>query len=46
MFFVLNRVDNPENRIDGSVKFSRVWLIPKDIKKPTDGRLKKVNDNE
>ena len=35
-----------ENRIDGSVKFSRVWLIPKDIKKPTDGRLKKVNDNE
>lgn len=35
-----------ENRIDGSVKFSRVWLIPKDKKKPTDGRLKKVNDNE
>lgn len=32
------------NRIPGVVKFSRVWLIPKDAEKPTDGRLK-GNDN-
>lgn len=29
-----------ENRIPGVVGFSRVWLIPKDAKKPMDGRLK------
>lgn len=29
-----------ENRIPGVVRFSRVWLIPKDAKKPADGRLK------
>lgn len=29
------------NRIPGVVKFSRVWLIPKDAKKPYDGRRKK-----
>lgn len=29
-----------ENRIDGVVRLSRVWLIPKDAKKPTDRRLK------
>lgn len=29
-----------ENRIDGVVRLSRVWLIPKDAKKPSDGRLK------
>ncbi len=28
------------NRIDGAMNISRVWLIPKDTKKPTDGRLK------
>jgi 4-alpha-glucanotransferase len=28
------------NRIDGVVRLSRVWLIPKDAKKPQDGRLK------
>ena len=26
------------NRIPGVVKFSRVWLIPKDAEKPIDGR--------
>ena len=26
------------NRISGAVKFSRVWLIPKDAEKPVDGR--------
>lgn len=27
-------------RIPGAVKFSRVWLIPKDAEKPVDGRTK------
>ena len=27
-------------RIPGTVKFSRVWLIPKDAEKPIDGRRK------
>lgn len=29
-----------ENRIAGVMKFSRMWLIPKDAGKPIDGRLK------
>ena len=29
-----------ENRISGVVKFSRMWLIPKDAKKPVDNRMK------
>lgn len=29
-----------ENRIDGTMNINRVWLIPKDAKKPLDGRLK------
>ena len=29
-----------EKRIDGVVRLSRGWLIPKDAKKPSDGRLK------
>lgn len=29
------------NRIDGVVRLSRVWLIPKGTQKPADGRLKK-----
>ena len=29
-----------ENRIDGVVRLSRVWLIPKAAKKPIDKRLK------
>ncbi len=29
-----------ENRIPGGVRFSRMWLIPKDAEKPTDGRRK------
>ena len=29
-----------ENRIDGVVRLSRVWLIPKDAKKPDDKRKK------
>ena len=27
-------------RIPGAVKFSRVWLIPKDAEKPIDGKRK------
>ena len=29
-----------DNRIDRAVKMSNVWLIPKDAKKPADGRFK------
>ena len=29
-----------ENRIPGVVKFSRLWLIPKDAEKPADARRK------
>lgn len=31
-----------EKRIDGVVRLSRVWLIPKDAQKPADGRLKEI----
>lgn len=30
-----------ENRIDEAVRFGHAWAIPKDAKKPIDGRLKK-----
>ncbi|WP_312648690.1 helix-turn-helix domain-containing protein [Aminipila sp.] len=34
-----------ENRVKGAVRFSRVWMIPKDAKKPVDGRRKeKTNE--
>ena len=29
-------------RIPGAVKFSRVWLIPKNAEKPVDGRRKQI----
>lgn len=29
-----------ENRINGTEKFGRVWMIPKDAQKPIDGRYK------
>lgn len=29
-----------ENRIDGTSKFGRAWMIPKDAEKPIDGRIK------
>ena len=32
-----------ENRIPGVAKFSRLWLIPKDAKKPADKRKRKEN---
>ena len=31
-----------ENRIPGIAKFSRMWLIPKDVEKHVDGRLKRA----
>ncbi len=34
-----------ENRIDGVVCLSLVWLIPKNGKKPIDGRLKEKRGN-
>lgn len=27
-----------ENRVEGAVRFGHAWAIPKDIKKPADGR--------
>ena len=32
-----------ENRIDGTEKFGRAWMIPKDAEKPVDGRMKTRN---
>jgi len=29
-----------ENRIPNVIRFSRIWLIPKDAEKPVDGRRK------
>lgn len=29
-----------ENRIDGAMNINRVWLIPKEAKKPADARFK------
>lgn len=35
-----------ENRIPGVVRFSRMWLIPKDAEKPKDGRYKGAKKDE
>lgn len=35
-----------EDRIKGTMRFSRVWMIPKDAAKPTDGRLKKIGKED
>ncbi|QOV20116.1 helix-turn-helix domain-containing protein [Blautia liquoris] len=35
-----------ENRLEGVVRLSRVWLIPKDAKKPADGRLREYRKKE
>ena len=34
-----------ENRIEGVIRFSRVWAIPKDAKKPADARFR-ITDND
>lgn len=31
-----------ENRIGGVIRFGRSWAIPKDAKKPEDGRLRDI----
>lgn len=31
-----------EGRIGGAININRVWLIPKDAKKPADARLKSI----
>lgn len=33
------------NRIQGAVKVATIWLIPKDTKKPIDGRTKQGREN-
>lgn len=35
-----------EKRIDGTVRLSRMWLIPKSAKKPDDARRKKGKKDE
>ena len=35
-----------EGRIDGVIRFSRVWAIPKDAPKPIDPRKKPMNRSE
>ena len=32
-------------RIPGAVKMAAIWLIPKDVEKPADGRRKKERNN-
>lgn len=34
-----------ENRVDGAERMGNMWLIPKDTKKPLDGRLKTNRKN-
>lgn len=33
-----------EYRIKGAVRFSRIWMIPKEAEKPADGRRKDENN--
>lgn len=37
-----------ENRIEGTLRFGRAWMIPKDAGKPADGRCthRKAKDGE
>ena len=32
-----------QSRIPGVIRFSRMWLIPKDAEKPIDGRCKRTS---
>ena len=29
------------NRVDGAINVNRIWLIPQNVKKPIDARMKK-----
>jgi len=33
-----------ESRIEGALRFSRIWMIPKNAEKPTDARKKPESD--
>ena len=35
-----------ENRIEGTLKFGRAWMIPQNAEKPADGRIKVKNQQE
>ncbi len=35
-----------ENRINGTLKFGRAWMIPEDTQKPADRRVKLKNKQE
>ena len=35
-----------ENRVDGAIKFSRIWVIPKETVKPIDARFKKAKEHK
>ena len=35
-----------EKRIDGAMKFSRIWVIPKDAQKPIDARFKNIKEHK
>ncbi len=35
-----------QGRINGAIRFSRVWAIPKKARKPSDGRLKENRNKE
>lgn len=35
-----------EKRIDGAMKFSRIWVIPKSAEKPIDARFKNAKEHK
>jgi hypothetical protein len=35
-----------EGKVEGAVRVSRVWLIPKDATKPVDGRTKAAREHK
>ena len=35
-----------DNRIEGAMRMSRIWIIPENAIKPTDNRRKAVNEHE
>ena len=35
-----------ENRIDGAININRVWIIPRNMNKPVDARLKKQKNGK
>jgi len=35
-----------ENRIEGAIRMSRIWIIPENASKPTDSKRKKLSPRE